>query len=119
MSGPRRGRASVVRSHTVTGGGALPERSHLDEATLLIADPRRSPAGLPAHAHRTMTLCLPGVLSVAEVAHHLRLPGAVVKVVVSQLIDSGHLSARAPYVPTAGQYDAAFLQQVLDALHKL
>ncbi|MEV4553591.1 DUF742 domain-containing protein [Nonomuraea wenchangensis] len=109
----------MVRSHTVTGGAAAASRSALDEATLLVADPHRSPAGLGAHAQRAMTLCRPGVLSVAEVAYHLRLPGAVVKMIVAGLVHSGHLSARAPYTPAAGRHDLDFLQQVLDALHKL
>ncbi|MEV0380871.1 DUF742 domain-containing protein [Nonomuraea sp. NPDC050643] len=117
MSDSGQRRAGVVRSHAATGGSA--GRSPLDEATLLIADPERPLTGLSPHAHRTMVLCLPGVLSVAEVAHHLRLPGAVVKVIVAELIDGGHVTARAPYAPTAGHFDVEFLQQVLDALHKL
>ncbi|MCK2216287.1 DUF742 domain-containing protein [Actinomadura sp. ATCC 31491] len=119
MTGPRQRRAGMVRSHAAIDGGDVPSRSALDEATLLIADPHRPCAGLGAHAQRTMALCRPGVLSVAEVAYHLRLPGAVVKAIVARLVDSGHLGARAPYVPAAGQYDLEFLQQVLDALHKL
>ncbi|SEG37993.1 Protein of unknown function [Nonomuraea solani] len=119
MSDPAQRRAGVVRSHAATGGSPMPSPSPLDEATLLIADPGRPLDGLAAHARRTMALCLPGVLSVAEVSYHLRLPGAVVKAIVTALIDSGHLSARAPYTPTAGHFDVEFLQQVLDALHKL
>ncbi|MEW9555603.1 DUF742 domain-containing protein [Nonomuraea sp. NPDC050783] len=119
MTGPRQRRAGMVRSHAVIDGDAVPSRSTLDEATLLIADPRQPVAGLGAHAQRAMALCRPGVLSVAEVAHHLRLPGAVVKAIVTGLSRSGHLTTRAPYAPTAGQYDLEFLQQVLDALHKL
>ncbi|WP_425566705.1 hypothetical protein, partial [Planomonospora alba] len=60
-------RRGVVRSHTATGGHATPSRSSLDEATLLIADPKMPLAGLAAQAYRVMDLCLPGVLSVSEV----------------------------------------------------
>ncbi|TDC95559.1 DUF742 domain-containing protein [Nonomuraea deserti] len=109
----------MIRSHTATGGDAIPSRGSLDDATLLVAETGAPPAGLPAQAHRVMDLCLPGVLSVSEVAYHLQLPGAVVKVIVSKLIDSGHLIARAPYAPLAGQHDENFLRQVLDALQKL
>ncbi|MBG0817561.1 DUF742 domain-containing protein [Planomonospora sp. ID82291] len=112
-------RNGVVRSYTATGGRAAPSRTSLDEATLLIADPKLPLAGLQAQAYRVMDLCLPGVLSVSEVAHHLRLPGAVTKVVVSGLVDSGHLVARAPFTPTADQHDEDFLRRVLHGLQQL
>jgi hypothetical protein len=112
-------RHGVVRSYTATGGRATPSRTSLDEATLLIADPKLPLAGLQAQAYRVMDLCLPGVLSVSEVAHHLQLPGAVTKVIVSGLVDSGHLVARAPFTPTADQHDEDFLRRVLHGLQQL
>ncbi|MEU4233302.1 DUF742 domain-containing protein [Nonomuraea sp. NPDC026600] len=119
MTGPRHRRAGMVRSHTATDGNATPAPGRLDDATLLLADPNRPRTGLAAQARRVMDLCQPGVLSVSEVAYHLRLPGAVVKVIVSRLVNSGHLAARAPFVPAAGQYSEDLLQEVLHALQKL
>ncbi|KOT46755.1 hypothetical protein ADK41_00660 [Streptomyces caelestis] len=119
MTAHGRQRRGMVRSYTATGGRATPSRTTLDEATLLIADPNVPLAGLGAQAYRVMDLCLPGVLAVSEVAVHLELPGAVTKVIVSGLVDSGHLVARAPFVPAAEQHDEDFLRRVLDGLQKL
>ncbi|MFJ3946191.1 DUF742 domain-containing protein [Streptomyces griseoaurantiacus] len=114
-----RQRRGMVRSHTATEGRATPSRTTLDEATLLIADPNVPLAGLGAQAYRVMELCLPGVLAVSEVAFHLELPGAITKVIVSGLVDSSHLFARAPFVPAAEQHEEDFLKRVLDGLQKL
>ena len=119
MTGPRHRRAGMVRSHTAAGGSAPLAPGRLDDATLLLTHADHPRTGLNAHAQRIMDLCAPGVLSVSEVAYHLQLPGAVVKVMISKLISSGHLAARAPFVPTAGRYSENFLLEVLDALQKL
>ncbi|AQW48424.1 DUF742 domain-containing protein [Streptomyces violaceusniger] len=117
-SSPTHRRRGIVRSYTATGGQATPTRRSLDDATLLIADPKVPLAGLSPHAYRVMDLCLPGVLSVAEVGFHLMLPGAVTKVIVSGLVNSSHLIARSP-IPAAQQHDTVLLERILDALHKL
>jgi len=108
----------MVRPYTPTGGRAAPSRKSLDLATLLIADRAKPLHGLSAHAYRVMEHCLPGALSVAEVSAYLQLPGAVVKVVVSSLVDSGHLISRDP-VPPAQQPDTELLGRILDGLNKL
>ncbi|QEU83423.1 DUF742 domain-containing protein [Streptomyces viridosporus T7A] len=113
-----RRRAGMVRPYTPTGGRAAPTRRTLDLATLLIADPDKSLAGLDAHSHRLMQHCLPGVLALAEVSADLQLPAAVTKVLVASLVDSGHLISRNP-VPAAQQSDRHLLERILDALHKL
>jgi hypothetical protein len=109
----------MVRSYTVTEGEGAAPAAGLDAATLLVADPDQSLAGLLAQSRRVMDLCLPGVLSVSEVAAHLQLPGAIVKVLVARLVDSGHLTARAPFVPAASPHSADILRKVLKALEKL
>lgn len=113
-----RQRAGLVRPYAVTGGVAQPTRQTLDLAVLLMADPKRPSAGLEAEPYRVVELCRPGRLSVAEVSHHLGLPAAVTRIVVSRLVDSGHLIARAP-VPAAEQRDAAFLERLLGGLRAL
>ncbi|SFD65258.1 MULTISPECIES: DUF742 domain-containing protein [Streptomyces] len=119
MTAPRRRAAGMVRSYTATGGRVVPTRRSLDGATLLKADATVALAGLPAQARRVMELCRPGVLSVAEVAFHLRMPGAVTRVIVSSLVDSGHLTAVAPFVPAAQQHDRDFLKRVLRGLQRM
>lgn len=108
----------MVRPYTPTGGQATPTRRSLDLATLLIADHSKPLHGLDAHAYRVMEHCLPGALSVAEVSADLHLPGAVTKVLVASLVDSGHLISRSP-VAAAQQPDRQLLESLLDGLIKL
>jgi DNA-binding IclR family transcriptional regulator len=56
-------------------------------------------------------------VSVAEIAAHLRLPAAVTKVLLSDLVDCGAVTARAPRghdTPT----DRSLLEAVLDGLRR-
>jgi hypothetical protein len=108
----------MVRPYTPADGKATPSRRSLDLATILIADRNKPLRGLDAHAYRVMEHCLPGTLSVAEVSADLQLPGAVTRVLVSRLVDSGHLIARNP-VPAAQQHDRNLLERILSGLHKL
>lgn len=113
MTPPRRERA-LVRPHVVTGGRAHPTRNTLDIVTLVIAY-RGSLVGLNPEQRRAMELCQGGALSVAEVASHLSLPVSVTKVLLSDLMDSGHVTTRAPITP-AKRPDTELLQEVLDGL---
>ncbi|WP_186343760.1 DUF742 domain-containing protein [Streptomyces sp. CFMR 7] len=108
----------MVRPYTPTGGRAVPSRQSLDLATLLIANADKPLRGLTPHARQVMRHCLPGVLSLAEVAAELRLPGAVTKVLVADLVDSGHLISRSP-VPAAQQHDHHLLERILHGLERL
>lgn len=115
---PARLRTGLVRSHTPTGGRADPARSSLDESTLLYPDLSEERAGLPAKAQQVMEFLLPGALAIAEVAVYLRLPLAVVKVIASDLIASGHILARSP-APAEQQHDREFLERILRGLHQI
>ncbi|MFI1562711.1 DUF742 domain-containing protein [Streptomyces sp. NPDC020490] len=69
----------------------------------------------PEHA-QALALCRAPV-PVAEVAAHLRLPAAVTKVLLSDLVDCGALTAKPPAFhdnPT----DRALLEAVLDGLRR-
>ncbi|UUU30132.1 DUF742 domain-containing protein [Streptomyces sp. CA-210063] len=117
----------LVRSYVVTDGRAHPTRNTLDLVTLLIGATDLSLSGLNPEKRRMMELCRHGALSLAEVAGHLRLPVSVTKVLVADLMDSGHIVTRAP-APTiewthaggppsaARPSDARILQEVLDGL---
>ncbi|WP_338675423.1 DUF742 domain-containing protein [Streptomyces sp. SCSIO 30461] len=116
MTPPRsRPGGRLVRPYVVTEGRAHPSRGTLDLVTLLIASERQSLAGLGLEKRRITELCGPGALSVAEVAGHLSLPVSVTKVLVADLLDSGHIVTLAP-VPVALPSDARILQEVLDGL---
>ncbi|MCX5236958.1 DUF742 domain-containing protein [Streptomyces prunicolor] len=112
-------RRGVVRSHTVIGADPVPAGVHVDLATLLSVDPDAKRRGLRAQAQRVMALCAPGVLSVADVAAHLQLPGGVVRALVAELVASGHLLAADPFVPVAQRHEAEFLERVLHGLERL
>jgi hypothetical protein len=102
----------LVRPHVITGGRARPTRNALDLVTLVVAT--GSPhSGLSPEKRRVMRLCQDGALSVAEIAGHLTLPVTVTKVLLSDLIDDGHLAVRGP---RAEQPDMRLLQDLLDGL---
>ncbi|WP_235978325.1 MULTISPECIES: DUF742 domain-containing protein [Streptomyces] len=106
----------MVRPYVPTGGRAVPTRRSLDLATLLIPVRDKPLHGLDVHAFRVMRHCLPGTQSVAEVSAHLKLPGAVTKVIVASLVDSGHLISRSPAPAAAQQHDLGLLEAVLHGL---
>jgi predicted transcriptional regulator len=113
MTPPRRERG-LVRPYVVTGGRAHPTRNTLDLVTVVTAVSNES-RGLSPEKRRMMQLCRGGALSVAEVAGHLGLPVSVTKVLLSDLVDSGHIMTRAP-APPAQLPHAQILQEVLDGL---
>ncbi|WP_329178363.1 MULTISPECIES: DUF742 domain-containing protein [unclassified Streptomyces] len=115
MTPPRRREKGLVRSYVVTDGRAHPTRNTLDIVTLVNAVTTRPLSGLTPERRAVMELCRGGALSVAEVAGHLTLPISVTKVLISDLIDSGHIIARAA-IPRAELPDAQLLQEVLNGL---
>jgi len=116
MTPPRNRREQgLVRPYVVTDGRSRPTRNTLDLVTLLIAANDLPLTGLSPEKRRLMRLCRPGALSVAEVAGHLGLPVSVTKVLIADLIDSGHIFPRPP-VPPAERSDVGILQEVLNGL---
>jgi hypothetical protein len=115
MTPPRKREQGLVRAYVVTDGRAHPTRNTLDIVTLVNAVTSRPLTGLTPEKRGVMELCRGGALSVAEVAGHLALPISVTKVLISDLIDSGHIISRAA-VPQAQLPDAQLLQEVLNGL---
>lgn len=115
MTPPHRRERGLVRPYVVTDGRAHPTRNTLDLVTLVTALGGRPLGGLSPEKRRVVELCRGGALSVAEVAGHLTLAISVTKVLISDLIDSGHITARAP-IPRTQLPDAQILQEVLDGL---
>ncbi|UPZ28952.1 DUF742 domain-containing protein [Streptomyces sp. LRE541] len=115
MTPPRRPGGKLVRPYVVTDGRSHPTRNTLDLVTLLIAADDLPLTGLSPEKRALMELCRPGALSVAEVAGHLSLPVSVTKVLIADLMDSGHVVTRAP-VPSARPSETRILQEVLDGL---
>ncbi|MDL4819658.1 DUF742 domain-containing protein [Actinomadura opuntiae] len=112
----RRNQRALVRPHVVTGGRAHPSRNVFDLVTLVFSIGDDLPrGGLSPEKVRILELCRGGALSVVEIAGHLSLPVGVTKVLLSDLVDAGHLSTRAP-APAAQTSRTRLLQEVLDGL---
>lgn len=117
MSPPPRDRRRLVPSYLATAGRARPSRNALDRLTLLYSTADDLPAlgGRRPEEQRLLDLLRPGALSLAEAAAHLQLPVSVVKVLVADLINAGHLHTRAP-APDAELPDRHTLEKLLDGL---
>jgi hypothetical protein len=107
----------LVRPFAVTRGRAGKDLHSLNILTLIMAA-RSEPdaAGLDREYREILRLCQRRALSIAEVAAHMNLLLAAVKVLVSDLIDSGDLIYQSPQ--PAGP-DIQLLQTVLEGVRKL
>ena len=109
----------LVRPCAVTRGRAGKNIHRLDLVTLVMAARTEADtAGLDREYREILRLCQQRALSIAEIAAHMNLLLAAVKVLVSDLIDSGYLIYRPPQ-PAAGRPDIKLLQAVLDGVRKL
>jgi hypothetical protein len=106
----------LIRPYTVSGGRTRPTTA-LDLLTLVMSTGSVPQAHLGPEHSDALGLCQ-GPTSVAEVAAHLRLPATVTKILLSDLVDCGAISARPPdsfHNPT----DRNLLEAVLDGLRRL
>jgi len=109
----------LVRPFAVTRGRAGKDLYRLDILTLVKAARSEADiAGLDREYREILSLCRHRALSVAEIAAHMNLLLAAVKVLVGDLIDSGHLIHSSPR-SAAGGPDIQLLQAVLDGVRKL
>lgn len=121
MSPPRR-RGDLVRAYVITGGRARPTRNThvLDVVTMVTATPDRTTAGLAPEQRAAVELVRGGYLSVVEVASHLGQPLTVTRVLLSDLLDTGHLVTRLPQAqPPEVLSDIDILGRVLHGLQAL
>jgi hypothetical protein len=114
MTGWRR-EGPLVPPYTVTGGRTAPSRNILDPVTLVTARLRAS--GLVDEPRKIVEHCQGGVLSIIDVAGRLGLSISVTKVLVSDLIDSGHLRIQVPFRDTKPTPE--LLERVLSGLQRL
>ncbi|PKW07635.1 Protein of unknown function [Streptomyces sp. 1222.5] len=116
MTGPRHD-PDLIRPYVRTGGRNRPSRDVRLE-TVVIAAP--APTGtLAPDARRVMRLFAGGRggLAVADIAAALELPPSTVRIIVSALMDSGHLSSPVPV--QEGRPGLDLLQEVLRGLREL
>ncbi|TLG09802.1 DUF742 domain-containing protein [Nocardia cyriacigeorgica] len=109
----------LVRPYAVTRGRTMGAAHDLDMLTAVVAA-RPAPTMRrvePEYAQIVAECAQPR--SVAEVAATLKLPLAVTKILVGDLIGDGHLIFRAPVQPEAGPGDLNVLRAVLDGIRKI
>jgi hypothetical protein len=105
----------LVRPYTVSNGRTSPTNK-LDLLSMVMATDGFPKAQLePDHA-QALALCHRPA-SVAEIAARLRLPAAVAKVLLSDLVDCGAVIARFPR-RAANPADRVLLERVLHALQR-
>jgi Protein of unknown function (DUF742) len=105
----------LVRPYTVSNGRTSPSFS-LDLMSMVMSTGGVSQSRLePDHA-QALALCREPA-SVAEISARLRLPAVVTKVLLSDLLDCGALTAQPPR-EAAESADRLILERVLDALQR-
>jgi hypothetical protein len=103
----------MVRPYAVTGGRIRATARGLDMITLVVAvRPDSDGLLLPEHS-RVLQLCNQP-MSVAELAAATHLPVAVVKVLITDLIEDNYLIYRSPAVS-----ETTLLRAVRDGIRKL
>lgn len=105
----------LVRPFTVSNGRTRPSVA-LDLMSQVMAT-GATPLGYLGPEHATALHLTRAPVSVAEIAAHLKLPAAVTKVLLSDLLDCGALTTKPPefhHTPT----DRALLEAVLDGLRR-
>jgi len=109
----------LVRPFAVTRGRAGKNIHRLDLLTLVMsARTEADTASLDREYREILRLCQHRPLSVAEIAAHMKLLLAAVKVLVSDLIDSGYLIYQSP-PSAAAKPDLQLLQAVLEGVRKI
>lgn len=105
----------LVRPYTVTNGRTIASRQ-LDLLSMVVATGNSSSGGLEPDHLQILGLCLKPA-SVAEIAARLRLPAAVTKVLLSDLVDCGAVRAAAPRTGTDSS-NRVLLERLLDGLQR-
>ncbi|MFE7721372.1 DUF742 domain-containing protein [Nocardia rhizosphaerihabitans] len=109
----------LVRPFAVTRGRASRDLYDLDILTLVVTvRPDSDAVALDPEYARILQMCRGRPLTIAEIAADLNLLMAVVKVLVSDLVSSGHVIFRSP-TKSVGRPDVQLLQAVLDGVRNI
>lgn len=107
----------LVPLFALTGGRAHPSISQLNLGSLVKASLART-SGLEREQAQIIRLCRQW-LSIAEVSAHLKVPLAVIKVQVSDLIEHGAMEVSSSTTSMAAMIDQQTLQTLLDGLRAM
>ncbi|MEV4191200.1 DUF742 domain-containing protein [Streptomyces toxytricini] len=111
----------LVRPYAVTGGrtksGSYGER--FDLIALVAVEVGAAAGTLPGPEHEALLrLCRTGAQSVAELAADTDLPVGVVRVLLGDLLEAGHVRVGRP-VPPARLPETRILREVIEGLRAL
>ncbi|MFE9250778.1 DUF742 domain-containing protein [Streptomyces sp. NPDC007088] len=121
MSPARRGGDPLVRTYVVTSGRSHASRNHFDVITLITlsdAASHLSRAHLNPEQHAVLERLASSAQSVAELGAALRLPVSVLRILLADLMTSGHIATRQRITDSADP-TRKLLEDVLAGLHKL
>jgi hypothetical protein len=111
----------LVRPYAVTGGRTR-TTTHLELNMITLVVALRTAVGLPGldREYQDILNICGRPLSVAEIAAKLRLPLAVTKILIVDLVESGYMIFRSPPPPSrTNTANLALLEKVLDGLRRL
>ncbi|MDB1088156.1 DUF742 domain-containing protein [Streptomyces sp. ACA25] len=107
------------RLYTLTRGRSRSDSDAFDLVTLVVSECDPTP-GMQSEHVTILRMCRYPT-AVVEIAADLRLPVSIVKILLSDLLDTGRITARHPRMsPSAAQLpDPTILEQVLVGLRNL
>lgn len=108
------------RLYTVTRGRSRADDQEIDLVTLVVAAAEPAPGMQSEHARILRASRTP--IALVEISADLGLPVGVVKILLSDLLRAGKITARHPSSSTRARTelpDAAILKKVLVGLHRL
>ncbi|WP_067836705.1 DUF742 domain-containing protein [Nocardia lijiangensis] len=109
----------LIRPYALTRGRTMGAGHDLDIVTVVVTASPAPTLRRPEPEYAEIVRLCRDPQSVAEVAANLKLPLAVTKILVGDLIGEGHLIFRAPVQTEAGPGDLNILRAVLDGIRKL
>jgi hypothetical protein len=110
----------LVRPYVMTSGRTQPIRGSFDLVTM-VASTGLLPApelGLTPEHQAAVRLC-EQVMSVAEIAGHLKLPAVTVRVLLGDLLDKGLVTVQDPHTETELMHDERMYRAVIEGLNAL
>lgn len=107
----------LVRPYAIARGRTRPTHRDLEMITLVVSVTTELDVGIDPEYAQIVRICQ-RPLSIAEVSAMLNLPLVVIKILISDLIDRGHVIFRSP--PQTSDFPKTeLLQAVLDGIRKL
>ncbi|EOR70086.1 DUF742 domain-containing protein [Thermobifida fusca] len=107
------------RFYVITSGRSRGGDEALDSVTLIVTESDPTPGMQSEHA-RILQMCR-RPMAVVEIAARLELPVTVVRILLTDLLDAGYVTARHPVTTGSATVPVspAVLEKVLVALHNL